>query len=76
MTHRMNILRRVSHVAVLDQGRLARFGRAAEILQPGGVQPMAGRTTPADSAGAETIQVVRAPRPQPPGAAPRTGGAA
>ena len=76
VTHRMNILRRVSHVAVLDQGRLARFGRAAEILQPGGVQPMAGRTTPADSAGAETIQVVRAPRPQPPGAAPRTGGAA
>lgn len=71
VTHRMNILRRVSHVAVLDNGRLARFGRRTEILQPG-VQPMAARTGEAtDSARTETFRTLRTP----PSTA-RTGGAA
>jgi PrtD family type I secretion system ABC transporter len=32
VTHRMPILRAVSHVALLQEGRLARFGAAAEVL--------------------------------------------
>ncbi len=71
VTHRMNILRRVSHVAVLDNGRLARFGRRSDILQPG-AQPMAARTSETtESAGTETLRFARTTRP-----APRTGGAA
>lgn len=71
VTHRMNILRRVSHVAVLDNGRLARFGRRGDILQPG-PQPVAARTSDtADSAGTETLRFIRKPQ-----ASPRTGGAA
>lgn len=71
VTHRMNILRRVSHVAVLDNGRLARFGRRSDILQPG-AQPMAARTSETtESPGTETLRFARTTRP-----APRTGGAA
>ncbi len=32
VTHRMSILRRVSHAAVMEKGRLVRFGPAREIL--------------------------------------------
>lgn len=42
ISHRMSILRRVSHVGVMQAGRLARFGPAREILermiQPAGAQ--------------------------------------
>lgn len=71
VTHRMNILRRVSHVAVLDNGRLARFGRRNDILQPG-PHPMAARTSEGtDSAGTEPVRFMHKPQ-----ASPRTGGAA
>lgn len=71
VTHRMNILRRVSHVAVLDNGRLARFGRRNDILQPG-PHPMAARTSEStDSAGTEPVRFMHKPQ-----ASARTGGAA
>jgi PrtD family type I secretion system ABC transporter len=37
VTHRLNILRRVSHAAVLQDGRLTRFGSAREVLDAAAV---------------------------------------
>src|SRR5690606_8111778 len=39
VTHRLNILRRLSHAAVMNDGRLVRFGAAREIVD-GAAQPM------------------------------------
>lgn len=43
VTHRMNLLRRVSHAAVLSDGRLQRFGPAREVLEAM-VRPVAAAT--------------------------------
>ena len=44
ITHRLNILRRVSHAAVLQDGRMVRFGPAREIIDAV-ARPMAARHT-------------------------------
>lgn len=33
VTHRLNLLRRVSHAALLQDGRIARFGEARQIIE-------------------------------------------
>ncbi len=43
VTHRMNLLREVSHAAVLRQGRIEKFGAARSILEASAVRPV---TTP------------------------------
>lgn len=53
VTHRLNILRRVSHAAVMDAGRLVRFGPSREILEAA-VLPMAQQKT-----GDEKVTVLR-----------------
>ena len=40
ITHRMNILQRLSHAAILQNGRLVRFGTARDIIEAA-AQPMA-----------------------------------
>lgn len=65
ITHRMSILRRVSHAAVLDGGRLVRFGTAQEVFKAA-VQPTAAKPD-----GAETVTVLKRP---PAGAAAQAAG--
>lgn len=45
VTHRMSILRRVSHAAVMEGGRMVRIGPAREVLDAA-VAPAAQRTSP------------------------------
>ena len=40
VTHRLSLLRRVSHAALLQEGRLARFGEARQVIEAA-AQPMA-----------------------------------
>jgi ABC-type protease/lipase transport system fused ATPase/permease subunit len=40
VTHRLSLLRRVSHAALLQQGRIARFGEARQVIEAA-AQPMA-----------------------------------
>jgi ABC-type protease/lipase transport system fused ATPase/permease subunit len=42
VSHRLPILRRVSHVAVMEAGRMVRFGPAAEVMAAA-VQPVAAQ---------------------------------
>jgi PrtD family type I secretion system ABC transporter len=53
VTHRLNILARVSHAAVMEKGRLIRFGTAREILEAT-VHPMAQQ-----SVGDRKVQALR-----------------
>ncbi len=48
VTHRMSILARVSHAAVMEKGRLIRFGTARDILAAT-VHPMAQQSTADDT---------------------------
>lgn len=48
ITHRLSILRRVSHAAVMEGGRMVRFGSAREVLQAT-VQPIAQQGTAAEN---------------------------
>jgi PrtD family type I secretion system ABC transporter len=47
VTHRMSILRRVSHAAVMESGRMLRIGPAREVLEATAI-PAAQRTSDAD----------------------------
>ncbi|MEX0301553.1 MAG: type I secretion system permease/ATPase [Leisingera sp.] len=40
VTHRLSLLRRVSHAALLQEGRIARFGEARQVIEAA-VQPLA-----------------------------------
>ncbi len=59
VTHRMSILSRVSHAAVMEKGRLIRFGTARQILEAT-VHPMAQQHS-----GDDKVQALR--RAEPPG---------
>lgn len=48
VTHRLSILRRVSHAAVMEGGRMVRFGAARDILQAT-VQPLAQQGAAAEN---------------------------
>lgn len=48
VTHRTAILRRVSHAAVMQEGRMIRFGPARKVLEAL-VRPVAAETTPEDA---------------------------
>ncbi|MCB4457252.1 type I secretion system permease/ATPase [Leisingera sp. McT4-56] len=41
VTHRLSLLRRVSHAALLQEGRIMRFGEARQVIEAA-AQPMAG----------------------------------
>lgn len=47
VTHRLSILRRVSHAAVMEKGRMVRFGAAREILEAT-IQPIAQQASEDD----------------------------
>lgn len=53
VTHRMSILRRVTHAAVMEKGRLVRFGPAREILEAS-AKPLAQQ-----SSGDDKVTVLR-----------------
>jgi ABC-type protease/lipase transport system fused ATPase/permease subunit len=53
VTHRMSILTRVSHAAVMEKGRLIRFGKARDILEAT-VHPMAQQRS-----GDDKVQALR-----------------
>lgn len=71
VTHRMNILRRVTHAAVMDGGRMVRFGPAQEVLRAS-VQPMASQTS---EPSAEPVATFRRKSPAQAEADRRTEGA-
>jgi len=58
VSHRLPILRRVSHVAVMEAGRLVRFGPTAEVMTAA-VQPVAAQNVGQTS----TIHPFASPRP-------------
>ena len=45
VSHRMSVLKAVNHIAVLEQGRMVRFGKAKAVFGADNVLPMAGRVT-------------------------------
>lgn len=45
VSHRMNVLKAVNHIAVLERGRMVRFGKAKAVFEKDNVLPMTGRVS-------------------------------
>lgn len=62
VTHRMSLLRAVSHAGVMENGRLVRFGRASSVVDAE-VTPMAGQVS-ADFSDPNVYSFRRSPQPK------------
>ncbi|MCB1313792.1 MAG: type I secretion system permease/ATPase [Sedimentitalea sp.] len=63
VTHRLSLLRRVSHAAVMEAGRLVRFGPARDVLEASTV-PMTQGTTGDDKVTVLPRRAAASPKPQ------------